>query len=378
MTNLLTNEELAALAGKGEKWAKDELLIRNDRLNYHIAQKFTNTKIPKDDLASISRVGMIKAIKWFDPEKKVKFATFASRCMTNEILMFLRKHKKTRKETSLEQPLNTDIEGNTMTLADTLIDPSSSYIEEMFELDGVQQAIDTFLNQASLRDKEIFNLFYSKGMSQHDIARKYDLSQSYISRLLRSYIKTIQKLLNQMPKDNNKKGENKLTWGKKKFEEADFVYVVENYPEIRKSELASKFGCSTQTIVNYMKKYSNDQLDRNNPDKEKMQELFGPLPEVDYDTPIVEPRTTTVAIPSNPERNNYSYIEEKKPMSVKENTQEKSVTKSINAKGVDLKFNVNEGDKETIVNILNLAIGALNESKEYTLYLSLNQEQPAE
>ena len=170
--------------------AYQSLLILNDKLNYHVARKYLNSGEDVEDLAGIARIGMIKAIKSFDPSKGVKFSTYASRCMTNEILMYFRKEKKHKSNISIEQPLSYDGEGNEMKLGD-LVDSGDDILGEIVEREEIirlRQAVE----QLSGRDRVIIEEMYFKGKTQKQVSELLGLSQSHISRIEKKIIEKIK------------------------------------------------------------------------------------------------------------------------------------------------------------------------------------------
>jgi RNA polymerase sporulation-specific sigma factor len=170
--------------------AYQSLLILNDKLNYHVARKYLNSGEDVEDLAGIARIGMIKAIKSFDPNKEVKFATYATRCMTNEILMSFRKEKKHKSNISIEQLLSYDGEGNEMKLED-LLDSGEDILGEIVEREEIirlRQAVE----QLSGRDRVIIEEMYFKGKTQKQVSELLGLSQPHISRIEKKLLKKLR------------------------------------------------------------------------------------------------------------------------------------------------------------------------------------------
>ncbi len=162
------------------------LIEHNLRLVVFIARKFENTGVMLEDLISIGTIGLIKAVNTFDPSKKIKLATYASRCIENEVLMFLRRHSRTKLEVSLDEPLKTDWDGNELLLSDVLgtePDTVSRGMEETAE----KQMLFAALNQLEPRERQImdmrFGLSGGPEMTQKEVADVLGISQSYISRL---------------------------------------------------------------------------------------------------------------------------------------------------------------------------------------------------
>ena len=169
-----------------DEGARALLIEHNLRLVVYIAKRFENTGAGLEDLVSIGTIGLIKAINTFRSDKNIKLATYASRCIENEILMFIRKHSGTRAEISIDEPLNTDWDGNELLLSDILgsdEDMIASEIEQMEERQRIRRAV------ASLepREREIIELRYGmngkREMTQKEVAERLGISQSYISRL---------------------------------------------------------------------------------------------------------------------------------------------------------------------------------------------------
>jgi RNA polymerase sporulation-specific sigma factor len=194
---LNAEEELYYISNlKDDESIKGVLIERNLRLVVYIARKFDNTKISIEDLISIGTIGLIKAVNTFDPDKKIKLATYASKCIENEILMYLRKTSKTRNEISFDEPLNIDWDGNELLLSDILgteSDIITKYIEEEVDKVLLNQAIDK-LNE---REKSIVELRFglTSGLerTQKEVADLLGISQSYISRLEKRIIKRLKK-----------------------------------------------------------------------------------------------------------------------------------------------------------------------------------------
>lgn len=194
-------QELLLRLSQADPGAQKVLIERNLRLVVYIARKFENTGVCMEDLISIGAIGLIKAVNTFDPDKKIKLATYASRCIENEILMFLRKNGKTRGEISLDEPLNTDWDGNELLLSDILGtegDMIYRSIEDQVDRDLLKQAI----NHLSGRDRAIvklrFGLAGEKEKTQKEVADLLGISQSYISRLEKRIIAQLRKEIRKL------------------------------------------------------------------------------------------------------------------------------------------------------------------------------------
>ena len=182
----------------GDAGARDVLIEHNLRLVVYIARKFENTGVGIEDLISIGTVGLIKAVQTFVPQKKIKLATYASRCIENEILMYLRKTANRRSEVSIDEPLNVDWDGNELLLSDVLgsdADEVSRGMEREDERLHLLRVIETL----SPREKEIltlrFGLYGSKEYTQKQVADRLGISQSYISRLEKKIIARLKEEL---------------------------------------------------------------------------------------------------------------------------------------------------------------------------------------
>lgn len=181
---------------EGNEHSRDELIEHNLRLVVYIAKKFENTGIDIEDLISVGTIGLVKAVNSFDNDRNIKLATYASRCIENEILMFLRKMVKVKNEVSIDEPLNVDNEGNRLLLCDILgtdTDCVFNEIESQVEKEILLETFDTL----SDREKSIisfrFGLFGKEEMTQKDIADMLGISQSYISRLEKKVVKKLKK-----------------------------------------------------------------------------------------------------------------------------------------------------------------------------------------
>ncbi|MCQ2387033.1 MAG: RNA polymerase sporulation sigma factor SigE [Clostridia bacterium] len=203
LPNPYTPEEESEMVGRlsnGED-VKDKLIEHNLRLVVYIAKRFQNTGVDLDDLVSVGTIGLIKAISSFSLDKNVKLATYASRCIENEILMHLRKSVKIKNEVSFDEPLNTDWEGNELVLSDVLgTDTDCVYkkIEGGVEEDLLKNA----LSKLKAREKEIMEMRYGlngyEEKTQREVADFLGISQSYISRLEKKIIGRLKKEFSKM------------------------------------------------------------------------------------------------------------------------------------------------------------------------------------
>lgn len=195
---LTTEEEQESIKRMldGDENARLTLIERNLRLVVYIAKKFDNTRVDLDDLVSIGTIGLIKSISGFDPSKNIKLATFASRCIENEILMYLRKTSKMKAEVSLYEPLNVDFEGNVLMLSDVLGGDPDEVFHGVEEKDEKELLRSTF-SKLGKRERQIVELRFGfdgkEEMTQKEIADMMGISQSYISRLEKKIISELRK-----------------------------------------------------------------------------------------------------------------------------------------------------------------------------------------
>ncbi|AIG27791.1 RNA polymerase sporulation sigma factor SigE [Brevibacillus sp. 7WMA2] len=200
----LTREEeevLLARLPSGDGAVRSMLIERNLRLVVYIARKFENTGINIEDLVSIGTIGLIKAVNTFDPEKNIKLATYASRCIENEILMYLRRNNKIRSEVSFDEPLNIDWDGNELLLSDVLgteNDTIYKNIEDQVDRKLLHKALDKLSDRERVIMELRFGLAGEEEKTQKDVADLLGISQSYISRLEKRIIKRLRKEFNKM------------------------------------------------------------------------------------------------------------------------------------------------------------------------------------
>ena len=194
------NEIIHDLGTEYEDEAKSLLIEHNLRLVVYIAKKFDNTGVGVEDLISIGTIGLIKSINTFNPEKNIKLATYASRCIENEILMYLRRNNKTRLEVSIDEPLNVDWDGNELLLSD-ILGTDEDVIYRDIENEVERKLLTKAIAKLSDRERTIINLRFglnsSDGaeMTQKEVANLLGISQSYISRLEKKIMKQLKREL---------------------------------------------------------------------------------------------------------------------------------------------------------------------------------------
>ena len=193
-------DEYLILAAAGDKKAKEELITHNLRLVVYIAKKFESTGIYIEDLISIGSIGLIKAVNTFQPDKNIKLATYASRCIENEILMYLRKTSNRKLEVSLDEPLNVDYDGNELLLSD-ILGSEPDVVNSVIESEDERHILNSIVASLSERERQItcmrYGLLGEKEHTQKEVADKLGISQSYISRLEKRIIENIK---NKFPK----------------------------------------------------------------------------------------------------------------------------------------------------------------------------------
>lgn len=200
----LSRDEEAELLGRlsdGELQARQILIERNLRLVVYIARRFENTGINIEDLISIGTIGLIKAINTFRPDKNIKIATYSSRCIENEILMYLRKNAQQKSEVSFEEPLNADWDGKELLLSD-ILGTESDVVMRPIEEDVDRKLLSDAISRLSLREREIIHMRFGlnghKELTQKEVADRMGISQSYISRLEKRIIARLRREMIKM------------------------------------------------------------------------------------------------------------------------------------------------------------------------------------
>ena len=194
-------EKLVGNLASGGEEVRNILIERNLRLVVYIARKFENTGVGVEDLISVGTIGLIKAVNTFNPEKKIKLATYASRCIENEILMYLRRNTKVKAEVSFYEPLNIDWDGNELLLSD-ILGTENDTVYNLIEDEVDKQLLFLALKNLNDREKAIvrlrFGLSGNTEKTQKEVADMLGISQSYISRLEKKIINRLKKEINKM------------------------------------------------------------------------------------------------------------------------------------------------------------------------------------
>ncbi len=192
------NRVIQLLGTERDKEARQTLIEHNLRLVVYIAKKFDNTSVGVEDLISIGTIGLIKAINTYNRDKNIKLATYASRCIENEILMYLRRNNKTKLEVSIDEPLNVDWDGNELLLSD-ILGTDEDEIYRNLEQETERDLLNTAISRLSPREKKIVELRYGlttadgEEMTQKEVADLLGISQSYISRLEKKIMKRLRR-----------------------------------------------------------------------------------------------------------------------------------------------------------------------------------------
>ena len=191
-------EMIQSLVTEEDSEARATLIEHNLRLVVYIAKKFDNTGVGVEDLISIGTIGLIKSVNTYNPEKNIKLATYASRCIENEILMYLRRNNKTKLEVSIDEPLNVDWDGNELLLSD-ILGTEEDVIYRDLENEVERKLLGKAIDKLSDREKTIINLRFGlnnkngEEMTQKEVATLLGISQSYISRLEKKIMKRLKK-----------------------------------------------------------------------------------------------------------------------------------------------------------------------------------------
>ena len=192
---------LLARMAAGDAAARDDLITHNLRLVVYLAKKYENSGVPAEDMISIGTIGLIKAVNTFTPERSIKLATYASRCIENEILMYLRKNNGSRVEVSFDEPLSTDWDGKELLLSDVL-GTDSDVVMRPIEADVDRQMLADAVAKLNPRERDIitmrFGLGGSKELTQKEVADRLGISQSYISRLEKRIILRLRREILRM------------------------------------------------------------------------------------------------------------------------------------------------------------------------------------
>ena len=188
--------ELLEKSRNGDDGARNELIEHNLRLVAHIVKKYYNTGADQDDMISIGTIGLIKAVSTFNTDKGIHLATYASRCIENEILMFFRNQKKTAQDVFISDPIDTDKDGNTLTLIDVIADKSdiADEIDTKIKVEKLRVILPVCLSE---RERLIIEMRYGlcgrEELTQREIAKKLNISRSYVSRIEKSALEKLRK-----------------------------------------------------------------------------------------------------------------------------------------------------------------------------------------
>ena len=186
---------------EGDACARDDLITHNLRLVVYLAKKYENSGVPAEDMISIGTIGLIKAVNTFTPERSIKLATYASRCIGNEILMYLRKSSNRRQDASIDEPLNVDGDGNELLLSD-ILGSDENLVSQHLEQNDQRAVLRRAVEQLSPRERQIMELRFGLAdgieRTQKEAAAALGISQSYISRLEKRIIRTLRTQLEEI------------------------------------------------------------------------------------------------------------------------------------------------------------------------------------
>lgn len=252
---------------------KEEFFTANKRMSAFVADKFKNTGLEFEDLEAIAYMGMVKAFNSYDPTKDIKFMTYGSRCMENEILMFLRKNKRHMGIGSLDFTINEDDTGNELTMMDIIEDNSSKEIPRYIEQEAIKKLVKELKH--GLNDRNLFileNMLSEDRMTQPEVAERFNLSQSYISRLETRLQNKARKIAHEIGLKGTSEIEDKKELGEMNSKVIKGVrvegqtkreqirYIMENYPSLaNKKDIAELLDIPANTVKTYMSTIRKEQ-----------------------------------------------------------------------------------------------------------------------
>lgn len=233
----------------GDAYVREQIVEGNLRLVMYVARKYENTGLSLEDLFSIGLIGIMKAVDSFKLEKEYKFATYASRCIDNEILMFLRRQKKINEEIGIDSPITTDVDGNELTLMDVTPDLKVKPFDEIFEWNNTMEEIEEAMKILKPREQSVLHMRFFQNMKQKEVAVALNISRTYISRIEKKILKKLRKqmLANEKQKERKEKEMAQGVAHPKKDEAIRMLKETEmTYGEIEKAT-----GIPYGTIANY-------------------------------------------------------------------------------------------------------------------------------
>lgn len=343
----LSNEELIKLAKDGNLEAYNYLFERNESFCYYIANKFTKDEQLKDEYVSYAKIGMLKAYNTFDLNKDIKFATYASKCMTNEILMFIRRDVKHRNNCSLEEPINIDFDGNELTILD-ITSNEENIVSKLLDKETFKE-YENFLNTLSNKEKTIV-LLLLEGKTQQEIAKQLDFSQSYISRL-------------------EKRIKNKLIkFMKKNGSVLEMARTVKGNLELAKQllkttkkgiwEISKETGCNYMTVKGWAKKLRKDEEVSNQKNVEPEAPIITykiPINSTNKTNPTEEKAVSYVESSPENDKTNIEISDEKLPQTIEQNKRGLVSNLSMSFSKENIKLNEMTDEIQKIMEILKLA-----------------------
>ena len=377
------NTDLLRRAKNGEPGAKDLFFAHNYRLIVYTARKFEESGVELDELIALAQYGFLKAFNTFDFAKGVKFATYASRCMENEILRHLRKHKRNQGTVSLDAPLNIDVDGNELVVADVYAADDGRY-EDYAEKDALRAVMEEFKRTASPHDKKIieWRFMQEEEVTQREVAERLGISQSYISRLEKKALKVLRKIAKR---HQLIEGGTAMT---PKVDPGLLVYAFEN-TALSNSQIGQAFNLSLPTVGKWRERYKAGAL-RNvepNPEaKEILDRYIDTLTEIQkrqlrnkeirerqkaYEAPS-EVKTYTIPVEKpeppqtteEPEGTTYSEVASALHTEPKPSEEHKPRT---------IQVSMDDADVDNIADFLELVMLQLRRGKTYHFHISIEE-----
>lgn len=233
----------------GDVFAREQIVEGNLRLVVYIARKYENTGLLLEDLFSIGLIGLMKAVDSFKLEKEYKFATYATRCIDNEILMFLRRQKKITAEIGIESPIATDWDGHELTLMDVTPDTKVRPFDDIFEWNNTLEEVEEAMKILKPREQSILHMRFFQDMTQREVSVALNISQSYISRIEKKILKKLRKQMLAIEKANERK-EQLMVKGVESPNKAEAIRMLKE-TEMTYGEIEKETGIPYGTIANY-------------------------------------------------------------------------------------------------------------------------------
>lgn len=368
----MSNEELFVKAQEGDELAKNTLFEYNMRYCHKVARKYLPTGAHYDDLISAATLGLTKAFNSFSIDKGLRFLTYASRCIENEVLMYLRKYRKQSKDISIDTPMATDETGSSLTIGDTLTNDDHLEFDMVVDRDTLPQVMARFKDKVDDRLYEIFILRTVEKVKQREVADMYGISQSYVARLNQKAIRIIEKIGKEMIN-----GKPKEDISMAKLDKTHLRHVMDAYKQLRNKDLATIFNVSEATIS-----VAKREIEKN-PMKYRVVLTVGAVSMLDKKVKGYLHKKQGKDIQSRvnelmPKEGNDNVVS-KESTEVKEEKEEK-VTKeketkekeTIKANLTEFKTTLEDASANDVIKLLELAESLVGEDKTFDVTISLN------